>query len=240
LYEQADNRRYYQQELSLLVTGECENITDSLPSLPSVERLEYLENCVDCNISHLNADDKAKITEICSRILASMVRNNDLSLLDQILSMILKTWRPGLLTTDITEDIINRLINIMTSNVFSVSSITDKIIIKMFSLLSMIVSDEEHCQVLCRASDSCYLTSIISSWHTCLRDHHQLQQVTCRLVIDWLSLCDGVDHQTAWTNFHCSHCTSEVIRFLVVLTQSQVVRVPSQRDYQHHNLSHQS
>jgi len=45
LYEQADNRRYYQQELSLLVTRECEDITDSLPSLPSVDKLEYLELC---------------------------------------------------------------------------------------------------------------------------------------------------------------------------------------------------
>jgi len=202
------------------------DISDSLPDFPSLKPLKTLHDLIACNNELVNVQDRATVTETCSKLFHQMIKTKDIDLLDPVLSLVTITWTRSLLNTDITLDIVSLVVRVFCLKDVRVF-VTEEMIKTMFRMMSLIVSNPDHCHSLCRQSENCTLLSILAIAQSCCRSgiSDELKHVVCSSLVSWVQLSQSVPNKPYWTNNECSWCTSELIRCIVHLLHTQVHRV---------------
>ena len=159
-------------DLRLIVSKEVKSllgeVSECLPSFPTEDQLKTLHDLIACNNELVNANDRAAVTETCSKLFHQMIKTKKIDLLDPVLNLVLISWGKTLLNTDITHDIVSLLVK-----VFSLKDVREFITVQMiktlFMMLSLIVSHPDHFHALCKQSENCALISILAIVQSCIR-----------------------------------------------------------------------
>ena len=94
-----------------------------------------------------------------------------------------------------------------------------------FLVISLVTVNPEHCQALCMVGEDCPLRMLTLLTRLLDGAGPEVAETACRSLLDWLHLSLSLSFTPTWTDNTCSRCTSELVRNLVLLVESQVSRV---------------
>ena len=206
------------------------NITDNFPNFPSTSELSTLQTLISVNNSRLSSDDRALVTETCSKLFHLMIKTETVTMFESVLSLVLETWSRQLLSQDITSDILALMIQLATNT--SVQELLSAAVMAgVFRLLSLVTAEADHCRVLCRQTEGqCQLSSILILVESSLRQGlaADVAEAGCGAMVAWLEQSLTAAPAPAWVTNQCPDCTKMAARCLVLLTQTQVDRRATQ------------
>ena len=206
------------------------NITENFPNFPSTSELSTLQTLISVNNSRLSSDDRALVTETCSKLFHLMIKTETVTMFESVLSLVLETWSRQLLSQDITSDILALMIQLATNT--SVQELLSAAVMAgVFRLLSLVTAEADHCRVLCRQTEGqCQLSSILILVESSLRQGlaADVAEAGCGAMVAWLEQSLTAAPAPAWVTNQCPDCTKMAARCLVLLTQTQVDRRATQ------------
>jgi len=177
----------------------------------------------------LKDDDCVHVTEACSKLIRKMIRYDDYRPLLLVLKIISSMWKRKLQDIDITNDIIEVLVQTFESKM--IQDIFDaEFIIVICDLLCHVTIDRDQSKVICGSAEVCLLTSIMRMIHSNIQllDDGDLRNEALekgfRALSSWLHQSLTVSHPLPWISYECKECTSAVTRCYVLFTQCQVDR----------------
>ena len=199
-----------------------ESIREKLPVVV-IEDLLTMESFMESFHHLLSAGDLGVVTECCSRVMQTIIRSQDCQTLQPLLSIIVLAWTPRLLSPDISGDIMTLVSQVVSQVVELQEDMPRAVVRQMFSVMSLVTADPDHCTVLCRqAADDCPLRQILPA----LTDlEEESRAAACESMMDWLHLSTSLDHRPGWTDNSCPGCTSETIKTLMTLLETEVYAV---------------
>ena len=214
-----------QSDLQAALTENTNLLTESvMGKLPVVvmEDLLTLESLLESFSHLLSSSDLGLVTECCSRVLQNIIRSQDCRALQPCLSIILLAWTPRLLTPDITGDILT----LVSQVVDLLEDVSRPVLRLVFSVLCLVTGDSDHCRELCsQQSEDCPLRQILSALAELAEDS---RAAACEVLLDWLQFSTSLSsHRPGWTDNSCPGCTSETIKTLMSLLETQVYMVVS-------------
>ena len=213
LFEQP-NMNCLNAAVSKTLKSSLDDIGSKLPSLPSSSQLMDITRMISLYDSQVSEESRAGVTEVCSKILHTMIKSHEVELLESLVTLISTTWTGVLLNQDITSDILSLFIELASTN-YIMDKMTGVTMRGIFRILSLVTASPDHCQVLCSPPD-CVLFSILKILHSCIK--HGLEDSAavagCEAMSSWILLSMSMSHTPGWIDYTCQKCTKEMIRFV--------------------------
>ena len=200
-----------------------ESIRGKLPVVVMADLLT-LETFLQSFHHLLAASELGVVTEVCSRVLQTILRSGDSRPLQPCLSIIQLAWTSGLLTPDISGDILSQVSQVVVE---LQEDMPGPVLRLLFSVLCLVTGDRDHCRELCRQQqgEDCPLRQILSALPGL---GEESRAVACEALLDWLQFSTSLSaHRPGWTDNSCPGCTSETIKTLMTLLETQVYSVVS-------------
>jgi len=225
----------YHQVVPKLVFNQFEELKNENDELPSSAQLNIIHDILCFWGETLTNDDRVHVTETCSKLIRKMIRSRDYTLLLLVLKIILTIWKRKMMDIDITNDIMEVLVQTFESKVLRDVFDTDFINV-IFDLLCLVTLERDQTKVICSSSDNCLLTSVMKMIYIntqMLKEGQRRKDALkqgFRALSWWLQQSLTVSHQLPWISFQCQECSSEVTRCYVFFTQSQVNRYVTHND----------
>ena len=214
-----------QSDLQATLFENTNLLTESVMGKLPMVVMEYLltrESLLESFNHLISSNDLGLVTECCSRLLHQIIKSQDCRALQSCLSIILLAWTPRLLTPDITGDILT----LVSQVVELLEDVSRPVLRLVFSVLFLVTGDSDHCRELCsQQSEDCPLRQILSALAELAEDS---RAATCEVLLDWLQFSTSLSsHRPGWTDNSCPGCTSETIKTLMTLLETQVYMVVS-------------
>ena len=188
-----------------------------------IEVILTLERFMESFHHLLSAGELGVVTQCCSRVLQTIIRSQECQTLQPLLSIIVLAWTPKLLSPDISGDIMTLVSQVVSQMVELQEDMPRAVVTQMFSVMSLVTAHPDHWSVLCRqVAEDCPLRQILPA----LTDlEEESREAACESMLDWLHLSSSLDHRPGWTDNSCPGCTSETIKTMMTLLETEVYAV---------------